>query len=140
MAVSFVNQDITFKLKEKIKLKKWIKTIIELNSKQLGEVSYAFCSDAYILETNNHFLGHNYFTDIITFDYCKDLIIEGDILISIDTVLDNAKTYNVDFDNELHRVIIHGILHLIGFDDKTKEQQAEMRLQEDKALNLLSTL
>lgn len=140
MAISFVNQDISFILKQKLLIIKWIKLVAQNNQKKIGNISYAFCSDSYILAANNQYLNHNFFTDIITFDYCENDIIEGDILISIDTVKDNSNSYGVPFEVELHRVIIHGILHLVGFDDKTDTQQKIMRNKEDEALILLTTL
>lgn len=115
----------------------WIKSIIKKHSKLLGDISYIFCSDDYLLKINQEHLNHNYYTDIITFDYTKDEIISGDIFISIDRVKDNAKNFNQEFNQELARVIIHGILHLLGFKDKSKEEAQLMRKKEEEALNLL---
>jgi len=119
-------------------VEKWISNVITRNSKSVGDLTYIFCSDEYLLEINKEYLNHNYFTDIITFNYCEGDVVSGDIFISVDTVLDNANTFDVSFDNELNRVIIHGILHLIGFDDKTDEDQEEMTRQENISLELLN--
>ncbi len=115
----------------------WINTVVKHHNKQVGEINYIFCSDEYILDINKQYLNHNYYTDIITFNYNNGNVISGDIFISIDTVLENAKTYsNNNYDEELDRVVIHGVLHLIGFNDKTKTQQKEMTKQENIALQL----
>jgi len=119
-------------------ISEWIKQVIELNNKNVGELTYIFCSDEYLLNINKQYLNHDYYTDIITFNYCEQDIISGDLFISLDTVLDNSKTFGVSYESELHRVIIHGILHLIGFDDKTDESQEEMTRQENLSLELLN--
>ena len=119
-----------------MELKKWIITIATMHNKRCGDLNFMICSDDYMLSANVKFLGHDYFTDILTFDNSNDLEIAGDILISIDTVRSNALKFNTSFLDELHRVIIHGVLHLIGFMDKTKKQQIIMRQEEDKALNM----
>ncbi|MFA9391464.1 MAG: rRNA maturation RNase YbeY [Prolixibacteraceae bacterium] len=134
--VNFFNEDVAFKLKGIIRLRKWISEICKLHDKSLGELSYILCSNQYILKINKDFLNHNYFTDIITFNYNEGNKISGDIFISIETVKENSIDYNVSFENELRRVIIHGILHLIGFDDKTDDQKLIMRQKEDEALNI----
>lgn len=136
MPINYQYQDIKFVLKEKRKVSKWINDVIKLHQKKLGSVSYIFCSNQYILELNQQYLNHNYFTDIITFDYCYDNIVEGDIFISIDTVLDNSHRFKTNFNDELLRVIIHGVLHLVGFSDKTAKQQKQMRVLEDEALSI----
>lgn len=117
---------------------RWITQVIEKNNKNVGELTYIFCSDEYLLEINKQYLQHDYFTDIITFNYCEEDTISGDLFISVDTVLDNSKTFGVDFETELNRVIIHGVLHLIGFDDKCDEDQEEMTRQENLSLELLN--
>ena len=119
-----------------MELKKWIITIATMHNKRCGDLNFMICSDDYMLSANVKFLGQDYFTDILTFDNSNDLEIGGDILISIDTVRSNALKFNTSFLDELHRVIIHGVLHLIGFMDKTKKQQIIMRQEEDKALNM----
>lgn len=115
----------------------WIATIIENNNKELGEITVIFCSDEYILKVNKEYLNHDYFTDIITFDYCEGTVVNGDLFISLDTVFDNSKDFETGYDNELMRVIIHGVLHLIGFNDKTDDEQEEMSRQENISLSLL---
>ena len=104
--------------------------------RKIGDVNIIFCSDNYILDINIRYLQHDYFTDIITFDYCEDKILSGDLFISIDSVQENAKEYGSDFEEELHRVIVHGILHLIGYDDHTPEDQKIMRSKEDYYLGI----
>lgn len=136
MPINYQSQDIKFVLKEKRKVSKWINDVIKSHQKKLGNVSYIFCSNKYILELNQQYLNHNYFTDIITFDYCYDNVVEGDIFISIDTVLDNSHRFKTNFNDELLRVIIHGVLHLIGFSDKTVKEQKQMRVLEDNALSI----
>jgi rRNA maturation RNase YbeY len=112
----------------------WLSVLCETYKKNLGTVCIIFCSDAYLLEVNKTYLNHNYYTDIITFNYCEGNTINGDLFISIDRVKDNASVYEVDDHLELIRVIAHGILHLIGFNDKEKEEQVEMRNMEDHAM------
>lgn len=137
MSTNFFNEGITFKLAGKKNLKSWIKCVVESHHKKLGEINFVFASDEYVIEINREYLKHNYFTDIITFNYNSCEVISGDIFISVDTVKRNANTYSVSFVNEIHRVIIHGVLHLIGFDDKTEELQKIMKEQEDSSLEIL---
>ncbi len=138
--IEFLSEDIVFPTIDIDLIKKWILVIIKNNDYSLGSVSIIFCSDKYILKQNRDFLKHDFYTDIITFDYCENRNISGDLLISLDTVLSNSKQYKVDFLEELHRVIIHGILHLIGFDDKTPETCSIIREEEEKSLAILQTL
>jgi len=133
--ISF-NSNIDFKLKNKIKLKKWINNVIEKEGKKLNFVNFIFCDDNEMLEKNINYLNHMTYTDILTFDYTENNIISGDIIISIDRITENAKTYNVTFKKELKRVIIHGILHLIGYKDKSKKEKKIMREKEDFYLSL----
>jgi rRNA maturation RNase YbeY len=114
----------------------WIRRVADSYGKRVGEVGYLFVDDEKILEVNNEYLGHDYYTDIITFDYCEDNVLNGDIVISVDTVRSNAEQLGKDYDNELHRVIIHGILHLCGIDDKGPGQRQLMEAAEDRALSL----
>lgn len=114
----------------------WIKKCINKNKKEVGDISYIFCSDEYLLKINQDYLNHDYYTDIITFDYCEKDIISGDIFISIDRIKDNADRLDITFKNELDRVIIHGIIHLLGQKDKTEEEAKEMRIKEDYYLSL----
>lgn len=135
---SYKNSTISNKISKKKNIKRWIIYIIEKEfNKSVEEITFYFTDDSEIIDINKKYLNHNYFTDIITFNYSKEHSISGDIIISIDTVKLNAKDYNVTFENELHRVIIHGILHMIGFDDSTECQKAEMREKENWALNIL---
>jgi rRNA maturation RNase YbeY len=135
--VTFNNQSCDFKLKEKAKLKLWIKTVTEKESCKLGTINYIFCTDDELLEINVKHLNHNTFTDIITFDYSEAKTIHSDIFISIDRVTENSKKFKVTFENELHRVIIHGILHLCGYKDKSKADAELMRKMENASLDLL---
>lgn len=130
------SEDIDFKLKGVLAIKKWLKDTLENEGFTLGEINYIFCSDNYILKINKDYLNHNYFTDIITFNYNEGKKVNADIFISIDTVKSNANSRKIDFDNELHRVMVHGILHLVGYNDKTPTQQIEMTSKEDYYLNL----
>lgn len=135
--INFFQEDITFTLKDKTAVRKWISETISAEKHKLAELNFIFCSDNYLLEINRQYLNHDTFTDIITFDNSEENnIILGDIFISIDRVKENAKTFNVAFKNELHRVIIHGTLHLLGYPDKKKEEKAVMTTKEDFYLNI----
>lgn len=140
MAITYYNEDIDFKFKGKLITKRWIKTVAEAEGCVVGDIQVVFCSDKYILETNNNYLSHNYYTDIITFDYCEQKgdkkLLMGDLIISVDTVSSNAADYGVSAENELQRVIIHGVLHLIGYPDKKPEEAVVMRSKEDKYLEI----
>ena len=113
----------------------WIGSVAGKHGFRTGDVSYIFCSDEHILKMNREYLRHDYYTDIITFDYTAENRISGDIFISLDTVSSNAEKFGVSYGDELHRVIIHGILHLCGINDKTPEERAVMKKCEDEALN-----
>ena len=115
---------------------KWIRAVADTYHKKVGEVGYLFCDDEKILEVNREYLGHDYYTDIITFDYCEGDILNGDIVISLDTVRSNAELFGKSYDEELHRVIIHGILHLCGINDKGPGEREIMEKAEDQALRL----
>lgn len=119
---------------------KWIKAVAASHGRKVGEVGYLFVNDDKILEVNREYLGHDYYTDIITFDYDEDDVINGDLVISLDTVRTNAEQFGKSYDDELHRVIIHGILHLCGINDKGPGEREIMEANEDRALDLLSTL
>ncbi|MGM9633585.1 MAG: rRNA maturation RNase YbeY [Alloprevotella sp.] len=112
----------------------WIKAVAASYGKKVGEVAYIFCDDEKILEVNRQYLNHDYYTDIITFDYCTDHIVSGDLFISLDTVRSNAEAFGKTYDEELHRVIIHGILHLCGINDKGPGEREIMEAAENKAL------
>lgn len=139
MAILFQNQNTEFKLFHKQSIKLWIKRVIESEKKKLGHLNFVFTNDETILKTNIQFLNHNTYTDIITFDYCENNLISGDIIISTERVQENAKKFNADFDTELKRVVIHGVLHLCGYKDKTAKDSEFMRRKENQALALFTT-
>lgn len=116
----------------------WLKNIILKEAKKPGEINYIFCDDEYLLQVNRDYLQHDYYTDIITFDYVKGKTISGDIFVSLPRISDNASTLSKNFEDELHRVLAHGILHLCGYMDKTEEEEKEMRSKEDFYLALRS--
>lgn len=116
----------------------WIRQVAASFGKKVGEIAYIFCDDAKILEVNVQYLGHDYFTDIITFDYCEGDSISGDLFISLDTVRSNAEKFGKTYEEELHRVIIHGVLHLCGINDKGPGEREVMEAEENKALGLIS--
>ena len=134
--VSYYNEDTKFTFKEKRLTSRWLKLVAESEIRRLGDISIIFCSDNYILDVNMKYLQHDYFTDIITFDYCEGDRLNGDLFISVDSVRENAQFYGTEFENELNRVIVHGLLHLIGYDDHTKEDIAQMRAKENYYLSL----
>ena len=138
--VRFFTQDTSFDIKGKLLLRKWIKTVITAYKSVQGEISIIFCSDSYLLEINKKYLGHDYYTDIITFDYCEQNRISGDLFISVDSVRENSLEYGTEFKDELNRVIVHGILHLIGYDDHTDEDVMTMREKENYYLDIRSHL
>ncbi|MGB4204669.1 MAG: rRNA maturation RNase YbeY [Bacteroidales bacterium] len=130
--ISFHSLMPGFQLKKKREIKSWIKRVIETENQKLGQVDIIFCSDEYLLEMNVKYLNHNYITDIITFGFNEDPEkISGDLFISVERVEENAQAYNTTFDDELRRVIVHGILHLIGYDDKEKADKQIMTGKED---------
>ena len=116
----------------------WIRQVAASFGKKVGEIAYIFCDDTKILEVNVQYLGHDYFTDIITFDYCEGDSISGDLFISLDTVRSNAEKFGKTYEEELHRVIIHGVLHLCGINDKGPGEREVMEAEENKALGLIS--
>ena len=118
----------------------WVRAVAESYGKRVGEVAYVFCNDEKILEVNRQFLQHDYFTDIITFDYTEGQRIGGDLFISLDTVRSNAELFGRPYDEELHRVVIHGILHLCGINDKGPGERELMEAAENKALTLLADM
>ncbi len=119
---------------------KWIKAVAATYGRKIGEIGYMFVSDEIILQTNREYLQHDYYTDIITFDYDEDDVLNGDLVISLDTVKSNAEMFNKEYNDELHRVIIHGILHLCGINDKGPGEREIMEANENKALELLSKM
>lgn len=134
--VSYFYENTPFLFKGKIRNNNWLRLVAESEIRRLGDINIIFCSDNYILDINQQYLGHDYFTDIITFDYCEGDRLSGDLFISVDSVRENAMEFNQTFERELDRVMVHGILHLIGYDDHTKVQQKEMRAKEDYYLSL----
>ena len=138
--VSYFQEDIRFELKGKALNNRWLKMVAESEIKKLGPLSIIFCSDNYILDINIKYLQHDYFTDIITFDYCEGDRVSGDLFISIDSVRENALHYGVRFEDELDRVMVHGLLHLIGYDDHTPEETAVMRQKEDYYISIKRSL
>ena len=135
MAISFFFQDTRVTLNDRKRLKEFISLLFKRHGRKLGSLTYVFCTDKYLLEVNQRFLKHDFYTDIITFDLSSSKeMVEGEIYISVDRVRDNTKALEVTMKNELHRVIFHGALHLCGFNDKGKAEKAKMTLEEDKNL------
>jgi probable rRNA maturation factor len=137
--LNFFVEEIDFKLLGARKLKTWLRSISGLHGKDLEEINYIFVSDQYLLQLNQEFLQHDTFTDIITFphDATEDNFIGGDIYISIERVRENAISFSASFEDELHRVMVHGLLHLVGFGDKDAKAKRKMRALEDEAMILL---
>ncbi len=138
--ITFHFEDTKFEFKRKVLTRKWLKLVAESEIRRVGDIAVIFCSDNYILDVNRRYLEHDYFTDIITFDYCEGDRLSGDLFISVDTVRENSVEYGTDFDEELDRVIVHGVLHLIGYDDHTEEETAQMRAKENYYLSLKELL
>lgn len=141
-SISFFNEEINFTLKNKKKISEWIVTIVEQHKYNIQNINYIFCNDKYLHQINLKHLQHDTYTDIITFDYTnkksKELI--ADIYISTERVKENSQAFKTTFQKELNRVIIHGILHLLGYSDKTNKQQKQMRKKEDAYLILLQSI
>lgn len=135
--IEYFNQDIDLPNIDYKKSSLWIKKIISKHNYKTGDISYIFCSDAYLLEINKKYLSHDYYTDIITFNYNEKIVISGDIFISLDTVHNNSILYKQSFETELHRVMIHGVLHLLGYDDHSQIDIKNMRNAEDESLSVL---
>lgn len=138
--ISYYFQDTDFVFRDRRKTGEWLKIAAESEIFRIGDISIIFCSDNYILDINQKFLQHDYFTDIITFDYCEGDRLSGDLFISIDSVRENALEFGTEFKDELNRVIIHGLLHLIGYDDHTEADIRIMRSKEDYYLSLRELL
>lgn len=132
------NSETTFNLNNETKTILWIERVVVLEGFVVGEINYIFCDDTYLNRINKEFLNHDSFTDIISFDYSLGKQISGDIFISIERVLDNAGKYNVTFENELRRVMVHGVLHYMGYKDKTIEEKKIMTLKENTCILLLN--
>lgn len=140
MSIRIASQNIDFELPQVEKVKKWVSQVVQLRGKRVGNISYLFCDDEHLLGVNQQFLNHDTYTDIITFDYVVADLISGDIMISVDRVGENAEKFGVPFEQELHRVVIHGVLHLLGQGDKSDAEAVEMRRQEEEALALWNTM
>ena len=137
-AISFFSEDIPFSLPKPRKTSTWLKGVISTEGGRLKSLTFIFCSDSYLHSLNEQYLNHTTLTDIITFDNSDGgSEIEGDVYISIERVRENARKFNVSFENELHRVLVHGVLHLLGYSDKTKAEKAAMRQKDDIHLSLL---
>lgn len=140
MLITYNSCDIEIPAIDQKRLSEWVNRVVINGGCEIGEVNYYFCSDEYLLQMNREHLNHDYYTDIITFDYAVGDIISGDLFISLDTVKENAEEYGCEYFQELYRVMIHGVLHLLGIDDKTDEDQEIMTQKEDESLALLSDI
>ena len=140
MAIRFSVQSGEFELEEAPKVRQWVAEVVKRRGKSVGNINYLFCDDEYLLEVNQHYLQHDTYTDIITFDYVAGGLVSGDIMISTERVGENAAKFGVPFGQELHRVIIHGVLHLLGQGDKSEAEAREMRRQEEEALGLWNAM
>ena len=130
--IRYYTEDIKFVFKRRRQISAWLKAVALNEKRKIGDVNIIFCSDAYLLDVNKKYLQHDYYTDIITFDYCEGSLLSGDLFISVDSVRDNAGHYGAaSFDEELNRVMVHGVLHLIGYDDHSTEDQKTMREKEN---------
>jgi rRNA maturation RNase YbeY len=137
MPIHYFYEQIEFKIETPRKASTWITLVAKTEKKEIGDLTYVFCSDDYLLSLNQQFLKHNTLTDIITFDYSEGKNeLSGEIYISIDRVADNAAKFKTDFQDELHRVMIHGVLHLAGYKDKKPVEKARMRKKEEACLSL----
>ena len=135
MAITFNSEDTKFNISgSKRDVSAWVRAAVAEEGFKVGEINVIFCSDPYLLEINRHYLHHDYFTDIITFDYCENGVLSGDLFISVDTVKGNSEEYQVMFHVELLRVIIHGVMHLAGYKDNTDPDAAKMRERENHYL------
>ena len=134
MAITYQTEGIKMPDIKKREATEWIKAVAATYEKRIGEIAYIFCSDEKILEVNRQYLQHDYYTDIITFDYCEGNRLSGDLFISLETVKTNSEQFNTPYEEELHRTIIHGILHLCGINDKGPGEREIMEAAENKAL------
>ena len=133
--INFYSEN-SFQLKDEVPHRKWLKAVVSSEDKTLGEVSYIFCNDDYLLDLNRKYLDHDTLTDIISFDDSIGKVLNGDIFISTERVEENARSYNVDFSKELKRVLVHGVLHFCGYKDKTDVERDEMRAKEEEKMNM----
>jgi metalloprotein, YbeY family len=134
--ITYNAEDVKLPTIKKRETTRWIKKVAATYGRKVGEIGYMFVNDEKILEVNNEYLGHDYYTDVITFDYCEGNILNGDIVISLDTVCTNAEKFGKTYEDELYRVIIHGVLHLCGINDKGPGEREIMEENENKALAL----
>ena len=137
MAVTYQTDGVKMPSLKKRETTDWIKRVAAKYGRKVGDIAYIFCSDEKILEVNREYLQHDYYTDIITFDYCEDNIISGDLFISLDTVRTNSEEFKTDYNEELHRTIIHGVLHLCGINDKGPGEREIMEKAENEALAMI---
>ena len=136
MPVYFHNEGVSLIFKNKKAVSSWLSSVIKSFKKDVGTLNFIFCTDEYLLTINKSYLSHNHYTDIITFDYCEENKVSGDLFISIERVQEYSLKNNIEFNNEIHRVIVHGVLHLCGLNDKTEREKEKMRAQENKFLAL----
>ncbi|NLI64991.1 MAG: rRNA maturation RNase YbeY [Bacteroidales bacterium] len=137
MEITFHTQDVELPNINQDLLNEWLPKVASFYNKEIGEITYIFCSDPVILEINQQYLNHDYYTDIISFDYTEGNVVSGDLFIGLETIQSNASKYQTSFTEELHRVLIHGVLHLCGIDDQTPEQRVTMEKEENRALLLI---
>ncbi|MBE6289725.1 MAG: rRNA maturation RNase YbeY [Bacteroidaceae bacterium] len=135
--ITFQTENIEMPAIDQAKVRDWVRNVAASYQKKVGEIAYFFCDDEKILEVNRQYLQHDYYTDIITFDYCEGNKLSGDLFISLDTVRSNSELFGTDYNTELHRVIIHGVLHLCGINDKGPGEREIMEAAENRALELL---
>ena len=140
MPVHFHNEEVSFSFNNKREVSLWLKSVVSSFQKELGVINVIFCNDQYLLKVNQTYLNHDYFTDIITFNYNENNLISGDLFISIDRVKENAINQKMEFNVEIHRVIVHGVLHLCGLNDQSKQEKEIMRGRENLFLHKLSFL
>ena len=136
MPVYFHNEGVSLIFKNKKAVSSWLSSVIKSFKKDVGTLNFIFCTDEYLLTIKKSYLSHNHYTDIITFDYCEENKVSGDLFISIERVKEYSLKNNIEFNNEIHRVIVHGVLHLCGLNDKTEREKEKMRAQENKFLAL----
>lgn len=136
--IAFYKENIKMPAINKSRVKEWLKEVAAFYNREIGALNYIFCGDDRIIEVNNQFLGHNYYTDIITFDYSDNKTVSGDMYVSVDTICSNSLKYKTSFDTELHRVIVHGLLHLCGINDKGPGERKIMEAAEERALSILN--
>lgn len=138
MPIYFHTEGVQFSFNRRNLFKKWIRTVVDKHNKSSGSINIIFTSNEYLLSVNREYLNHNYHTDVITFEYNEEKLISGDIFVSVEQVKINALSFNCPFEDELNRVVIHGVLHLLGFRDEKPDEQKEIRKEEDIALALLN--